>query len=198
MANINLTTPIQEKQIRKLHVGDHITITGTIFTARDEAHLRALKYAKERQPLPFETQNGVLYHCGPIVQQRNEGWQIISAGPTTSTRLEGFEAEFIKNFGVRVIIGKGGMFERTEAALKQFGAIYCTFTGGAGVLAASFIQTIDRVEWLDLGIPEAVWILRVKQFGPLLVSIDSLGNNLFTEVNTKVQNNKADLLSKLK
>ena len=197
MANFNLETPIQEKQMRKLHTGDHITISGTIFTARDEAHVRALRYAKDGNPLSFKTQDGVLYHCGPIVYHQNNTWEIISAGPTTSVRLEEVEIDFIKNFGIRIIIGKGGMLERTEEALKQYGAVYCTFTGGAGVLAASFIQSVKEVVWMDLGIPEAVWVLQVQNFGPLLIAIDSFGNNLFAEVDKKIQNNKTLLLSKL-
>jgi fumarate hydratase subunit beta len=194
---INLVTPIQESQIRELHIGDHITITGTIFTARDEAHLRALKFARENRPLPFPTQGNVLYHCGPIARQLDSGWEIISAGPTTSTRLEKFEAEFIRNFGIRVIIGKGGMLEQTQDALNQYGAIYCHFTGGAGVLAANFIETVEQVEWLDLGIPEAVWVLKVKEFGPLLVAIDSFENSIFDKVQKNVLNRKNIIFQKL-
>ncbi len=197
LAIVNLTTPIKEKQIRKLQIGDHITISGTIFTARDEAHTRALRYAKDGYPLPFKTQDGVLYHCGPVVRQVNSTWEIISAGPTTSARLEAVEAEFIENFGIRVVIGKGGMFKRTEEAMKKYGAIYCAFTGGAGVIAASFIKSVEKVIWLDLGIPEAVWILKVDRFGPLIVAIDSNGNNLFSEIDKKIQANKSQLISNL-
>jgi len=198
VANYSLKTPISADQTQKLRVGDYITITGTIFTARDEAHRRALQYAKENRPLPFDTQNGVLYHCGPNVRQINSSWEIISAGPTTSTRLEKFEADFIKKFGIKVIIGKGGMAKQTEMALKQYNAVYCAFTGGAGVLAASFIQSVDQVVWIDLGIPEAVWILNVQDFGPLFVAIDSHGNNIFTKIDNEIQKNKTLLLNQLK
>ncbi|MDD1778568.1 MAG: FumA C-terminus/TtdB family hydratase beta subunit [Candidatus Helarchaeota archaeon] len=198
MANYSLKTPISDAQIQKLHVGDNITISGTIFTARDEAHHRALQYARENRPLPFKTQNGVLYHCGPVARRTDSSWEILSAGPTTSARLEKFEAEFIKNSGIKVIIGKGGMGKQTEIALKQYKAVFCTFTGGAGVLAASFIQAVEKVEWIDLGIPEAIWVLSVQNFGPLFVAIDSYGNNVFTKIDAEVQKNKETLIHQLK
>jgi fumarate hydratase subunit beta len=198
MAKYNLNTPISDDQIQKLHAGDDITITGTVFTARDEAHNRALQFAGENRSLPFKTQNYVLYHCGPVARRVDSSWEILSAGPTTSARLEKFEAEFIKKFGVKVIIGKGGMGKQTETALKQCKAVYCTFTGGAGVLAASFIQSVEKVEWIDLGIPEAVWVLTVQNFGPLFVAIDSYGNNIFTKINSDVQKTKELLINQLK
>jgi len=198
VAIYELKTPILADQTKKLRVGDYITISGIIFTARDEAHRRALEYAKENRPLPFDTQNGVLYHCGPNVRQVNSTWEIISAGPTTSARLEKFEADFIKKFGIKVIIGKGGMAKQTEMALKQCNAIYCAFTGGAGVLAANFVQSVEQVAWIDLGIPEAVWVLNVQAFGPLFVAIDSHGNNIFTKIDNEIQKNKILLLDQLK
>ncbi|MFX1294849.1 MAG: FumA C-terminus/TtdB family hydratase beta subunit [Promethearchaeota archaeon] len=194
MTTLNLTTPIQEKQIRKLHIGDHIMISGIIFTARDEAHIRALEYAKNGTPLPFETQDSVLYHCGPIARQIKSRWEILSAGPTTSVRLK--STEFIKRFGIRVIIGKGGMPEQVKEVLRRYGAIYCSFPGGAGVFAANFIQSVERVVWVDLGIPEAVWILKVNQF-PLLVSMDSHGLSLYSKVYDHVLTQKNLLLEKL-
>ena len=198
MGRYDLNTPISDDQVQKLHIGDNITITGTIFTARDEAHNRAMQYLRENRPLPFKTQNGVLYHSGPVARQTNSSWEILSAGPTTSARLESFEAEFIKKSGIKVIIGKGGMGKQTQTALKQYKGVYCTFTGGAGVLAASFIQSVERVEWIDLGIPEAVWILNVQKFGPLFVAIDSDGNNIFTQINNDIQKNKELLIRQLK
>jgi len=197
LALINLKTPIEEAQVRKLHIGDHITISGTIFTARDEAHLRALQFARDNRPLPFATQGNVLYHCGPVARQIDSGWEVLSAGPTTSTRLEKFEAEFIKSFGITVIIGKGGMLEQTQEALKEYGAVYCNFTGGAGVIAANFIEKVEQVIWLDLGIPEAVWVFKVKEFGPLLVAIDTYKNSIFDNVQKHVVARKDILLKEL-
>ncbi len=197
MKVINLETPISDSQIKDISTGDHITISGKIFTARDAAHIRAMEYARTGKSLPFETKGGVLYHCGPVARKINSSWEILSAGPTTSARLENVEADFIEKFKIKVIIGKGGMLERTQKALKEYNAIYCAFTGGAGALAANFIQSVIRVEWLDLGIPEAVWILEVHRFGPLLVAIDNKDNNLFDEINETIQKNKQKLLSEI-
>lgn len=190
MATYNLTTPISEEAIRKLRVNDIIYITGTIFTARDEAHERALEWFKEKKELPIVPTGLCVFHCGPIVRETESGWEVVAAGPTTSTRMEMFEDKFIEAFRVRVIIGKGGMGSKTASAMKQFGAVYGAFTGGAAVLAAKAIRRITKVEWLDLGMPEALWIMEVEKFGPLIVSIDSTGENLFEQVCKKVEKNR--------
>lgn len=185
-----LTTPISEDAIRKLRVNDLIYITGTIFTARDEAHERALEWFKSNKPLPIDPTGLVVFHCGPIVRQVKEGWELIAAGPTTSTRMEMFEEEFIEAFQVRVVIGKGGMGSKTAAAMKNVGAVYGAFTGGAAVLAAKAVRRITDVAWLDLGMPEALWIMEVERFGPLIVAIDATGENLFERVQTAVEKNR--------
>ena len=122
------------------------------------------------------------------MKQNNGNWKVITAGPTTSTRMEPFEDEFIKNFNVRVVIGKGGMGKKTVKAMKQHGAVYGAFTGGAGILAAKAIKQVIGVEWSDLGMPEAMWILEVDDFGPLTVAIDAHGNNLFETIQTNWDN----------
>jgi len=190
-------TPISEEEIRKLRANDVLYVTGTMFTARDQAHRRALDYFKQGKPLPLSLEGLAVFHCGPIVKKKEDKWTIVAAGPTTSTRMEIFEDEFIKNFKVRVIIGKGGMGKRTTEAMAKYGAVYGAFTGGAAILAANAIKTVKRVEWLDLGMPEAMWILDVEEFGPLTVAIDSHGNNLFTEVQKKVEENKQKIYQKL-
>jgi fumarate hydratase subunit beta len=190
MSTYNLTTPISEETIRKLRVNDIVYITGTIFTARDEAHERALEWFKEKKTLPIDPSGLCVFHCGPIVRQTDSGWEVVAAGPTTSTRMEMFEDRFIEAFGVRVIIGKGGMGSKTAKAMKKFGAVYGAFTGGAAVLAAKAIRRIIRAEWLDLGMPEALWIMEVDKFGPLIVSIDSTGENLFEQIGTSVERKK--------
>jgi len=190
MPTYDLTTPISEETIRTLRVNDIVYITGTIFTARDEAHERALEWSKENKALPFDPSGLCVFHCGPIVRETESGWEIVAAGPTTSTRMEMFEDKFIEAFGVRVIIGKGGMGPKTALAMKQFGAVYGAFTGGAAVLAAKAIRRIVSVEWLDLGMPEALWIMEVEKFGPLIISIDSTGENLFEQISTNVERNR--------
>jgi len=197
MAVYKLRTPISEEEIRKLRVNDVLYISGTIVTARDQAHRRALELHKQGKPLPINLEGLAVFHCGPLMGKEGEKWVIVSAGPTTSTRMEVFEDEFIEKFKVRVIIGKGGMGARTTEAMKKYGAVYGAFTGGAGVIAAQAVKNIKGVEWFDLGMPEALWILEVEEFGPLTVAIDSHGNNLFEEVKKRVELNKQNIYQTL-
>jgi len=173
-----ISTPISEADARKLRVGDVIYVSGQIVTARDLAHRRALTYMKQGKTLPFNIRDGVVYHCGPITRRDEGGWKVVAAGPTTSARLDDLEPEFLRGSGVRVIVGKGGMGGETGEALEEVGAVYCDFVGGAALLAAKSILRVDESHWLDLGLPEAVWILKVEDFGPLIVSMDSHGGNL--------------------
>ena len=197
MAVYKFKTSISEEEIRKLRVNDVLYVSGTMFTARDQAHKRALEYFKQGKPLPLSLEGLAVFHCGPIVKKKEDRWTIVAAGPTTSTRMEIFEDEFIKNFKVRVIIGKGGMGKRTTEAMAKYGAVYGAFTGGAAILAAKAIKSVKNVEWLDLGMPEAMWILEVEEFGPLAIAIDSHGNNLFEDVKRKVEENKQRVYQKL-
>jgi fumarate hydratase subunit beta len=197
MTAYKLTTPISEEQIRKLKVNDVVYITGTIITARDQAHKRALQYHKEGKQLPINLEGLAVFHCGPIVKKEGEKWIVVAAGPTTSTRMDIFEDEFIKSFKTRVIIGKGGMGKRTTDAMQKYGAIYGAFTGGAAVLAAKAIKNVRSVEWPDLGMPEALWIFETEEFGPLTVAIDSHGNNLFEDVKKKTEESRKAIYEKL-
>lgn len=197
MTVYKLKTPISEEDIRKLRVNDVLYVTGTMVTARDSAHRRALEFFKEGKRLPIDLQGLAVFHCGPIVKKEDEKWVIVAAGPTTSTRMDIFEDEIIKNFKARVIVGKGGMGKRTTDAMKKHGAVYGAFTGGAAILAANAIKEVKRVEWFDLGMPEALWILEVEEFGPLTVAIDAHGNNLFEEVEKKVEEVRPKIYEKL-
>jgi fumarate hydratase subunit beta len=197
MAVYKFKTPISDEQIRKLKVNDVLYVTGTIVTARDQAHRRALEYFKEGKSVPVNLEGLAVFHCGPVVAKQGDKWVAVAAGPTTSTRMDIFEDEFIKNFKVRVVIGKGGMGKRTTDAMAKYGAVYGAFTGGAAVLAAKAIKNVKSVEWFDLGIPEAMWIFEVEEFGPLAVAIDSHGNNLFTDVQKSVEENKHRIYQKL-
>ncbi len=187
MTTYRLITPVSEGEIRKLKVSDVLFISGTVVTARDQAHKRALEWAKEGKALPLNLEGLALFHCGPVTRKKGEKWLAIAAGPTTSTRMEAYEGQFIEKFKPNVIIGKGGMGKRTAAALEKFGGVYCVFTGGAAVLAAKFIRQVKGVEWLDLGMPEAMWVFEVKSFGPLVVAIDSHGNNFFSKAADNVE-----------
>jgi fumarate hydratase subunit beta len=197
MATYKLKTPISEEEIRKLKVNDVIYIAGTIVTARDQAHRRALEYFNEGKTLPINLEGLAVFHCGPVVGKEKDKWVAVAAGPTTSTRMDIFEDQFIRNFKVRVIIGKGGMGKKTTDAMAKYGAVYGAFTGGAAVLAARAIKNVKSVEWLDLGMPEAMWIFEVDDFGPLAVAIDSHGNNLFMDVAKKVEETKQRIYQKL-
>ena len=197
MATYHLKTPISEEEIRKLKVNDVIYITGIVVTARDQAHKRALEYARQGKPLPINLEGLVVFHCGPLVKKEGGKWVVLAAGPTTSTRMELFESEFIEAFKVRVVVGKGGMGERTASAMAKHGAVYGAFTGGAAILAAKAIKAVRGVKWLDLGVPEAMWILEVEDFGPLTVAIDSHGRNLFKEIVQKAEESRSRIYKKL-
>lgn len=172
-----ISIPLKKKDLLSLHIGDVVYLSGTVFTARDQAHQMLLTMQPDE--LPFDTSSMGLYHCGPLMKFENESWKIISAGPTTSSRLDLFEPEFIQKFGITTIIGKGMMGEKTRISLKNNG-VFFVYTGGAGALAADQIQNIEAVHWLDeLGMAEAIWIFRVEKFGPVVVAIDSHGKTLF-------------------
>jgi fumarate hydratase subunit beta len=197
MATYNFRTPISEEEVRKLRINDTIYITGTLVTARDAAHRRALEFHAKEKKLPIILEGLALFHCGPIARKEDGGWRVVAAGPTTSSRMELFEGEFIKNFRVRVVVGKGGMGKKTADAMKRYGAVYAALTGGAAVLAAKAVKQVKSVEWSDLGMPEAMWVLEVEDFGPLTVAIDAHGNNLFENIQTRVDEEKQKIYRKL-
>ena len=194
MVAIKIKTPINEEDIRRIKVGDILYLTGTAITARDEAHIRALEYYAEEKQLPVSFKGLAVYHCGPLVKKENDKWKIVAAGPTTSIRMEHLEYDFIEKFRPRVIIGKGGMGDKTAKAAKEFGAVYCDYTGGAAILAANAIKEVEKVEWLDLGMPEALWVLKIDGFGPLVVTIDSNGSNLHRDLTREIEAKKANIV----
>jgi fumarate hydratase subunit beta len=183
MKKIQLQTPPSTKDIKKLSIGDTVFLSGKIFTARDQTHKKMLELKKKGKKIPFNPEEMVLYHCGPVVKKEKNKWSIISAGPTTSIRMESLESEFLSKFKIKMIIGKGGMGEKTLKALKNTGAVYTHFTGGAGALAARAIKRVENVYWLgELGTPEAAWILEIENFGPLIVTMDTKGNSFYADL----------------
>lgn len=181
-----LVTPVAAEDLKGIKIGDIVYLSGSLTTCRDVAHRRLVEEGRE---LPVDVRNNAIFHAGPIIRPLENGkFEMVSVGPTTSMRMEKFEYEFVKETGVRVIVGKGGMKENTERACKKFGAIHCVFPAGNAVVAATEVEEIVRAEWQDLGMPETLWNCRVKEFGPLIVSIDPEGNNLFEEL--KVGYNK--------
>lgn len=197
MASFELKTPLSKNDVDKLNIGDSVFLSGILVTARDQAHKRALQYDKEGKVLPLSLQGLALYHCGPIVAERRGEKTVVAAGPTTSTRMDLYEDQFIQKFGIRMIIGKGGMGEKTVKACEKFGAVYCSFTGGAALLARKGIKRVKGVEWSDLGMAEAMWIFEVERFGPVVVTIDSKGNSLHEQVARDVRNNIQHIYEKI-
>jgi L(+)-tartrate dehydratase beta subunit len=184
--NKTLTTPIRDEDLEQLNAGDIVFLDGCLVTCRDVGHRRLIELGMK---LPVDLQGLAILHAGPIVTKDGDGWKMISIGPTTSMRMESFEKEFIRQTGVKLIVGKGGMGPETVEGCRTHKAVHAVFPGGCAVLAATEVEAIERVEWLDLGMPEALWVCRVKQFGPLIISIDTKGNNLF-ETNTARFNEK--------
>ena len=193
----HLKLPVSEEEVRSLRVGDVVYLSGVLVTGRDQVHRRALQYLREGKPLPVDLRNGALYHCGPIMVREGDEWRVYGFGPTTSARMEPVEAEFIERTGVRLIIGKGGMFEKTTEAMRRFGAVYLAHPGGVSVLATRSVKKVKEVHWLDLGTPEAMWVLEVENFGPTIVAIDSHGSNLYMDVMKKAEERKISILNTL-
>ncbi len=178
---LKLKTPCDEALIRSLKVGDAVEISGTLFTGRDAVH----KYLHEGGQLPpgVNLRNGILYHCGPVVMKDEAGnWKVTAAGPTTSIREEPYQGQIIKEFGIRGVIGKGGMGDRTLAACKESGCVYLHAVGGAAQVLAECIKAVRNVYLMEkFGAPEAIWELEVEGF-PCVVTMDANGHSLHKEV----------------
>ena len=173
---IALTTPLTEADVRKLKAGDIVLLSGTVFTGRDEVH----KYLYKGGDLPV-LQNGVIYHCGPVVLEENGGYRVMAAGPTTSIREEPYQADVIQRFGIKAVIGKGGMGPKTLQACREHGCVYLHGIGGAAQIYARCVESVENVYLKQFGSPEAVWELRVKDF-PAVVTMDAHGRSLHQEV----------------
>ncbi|MCK4342028.1 MAG: fumarate hydratase C-terminal domain-containing protein [Phycisphaerae bacterium] len=187
-----LTIPISEEQIRGLKIGDQVLLNGVIFTGRDAAH----KYMSDNfikgscpdaekemyEILRNGLAGGVIYHCGPVVRKRDDGkYEFVAAGPTTSIREEPYQADVIGHFGLRAVIGKGGMRDKTLAGCQEHGAVYLHAIGGAATLIAESVKEVLNVHKLDFGVPEAFWEIRVEDF-PCVVTMDSHGQSLHDKV----------------
>ena len=173
---VRLTMPISEEQIRSLKVGDVVLLSGPMHTGRDSLHHHLLTHDS-----PVDLKGAALYHCGPVSLKEGEKWVMKAAGPTTSSREEPYQADVIKKFGLRAVIGKGGMGAKTLAALKEHGAVYLNAIGGAAQYYSRCIEEVEGVDFLEFGIPEAMWHIRVKDF-PAIVTMDSHGNSLHADV----------------
>jgi len=192
-----LKTPLSEADARALKVGETVYLDGIVYTGRDEVHIHALEYIEKGKEIPVDFKGSALFHCGPIMRKTGEKWEVVAAGPTTSSRMNSLEPQFIEKFRPGAIIGKGGMSQPTIDAMKKFGCVYLAITGGAAVLAAKGIKDVKGVEWYELGMPEAIWIMEADNFGPLTVAIDAHGNSLFSDVSAKVKENEQKVRQKL-
>ena len=171
-----LNTPLSEEQVRALKVGDVVLLNGLMYTGRDALHHHLVAHDS-----PVDLRGAALYHCGPVALKKGDTWTINAAGPTTSIREEPFQADVIRKFGIRAVIGKGGMGAKTLAALKEQGAVYLNAIGGAAQYYAECITAVEGVDFLEFGVPEAMWHLRVKGF-PAIVTMDAHGNSLHADV----------------
>jgi len=176
---IVLRPPVTEEQVRALKVGDVVLISGEMFTGRDAIHAYLMK-----NPPPVDLSGAVLYHCGPVMLKEGDRWVTKAAGPTTSMREEPYEHEVIRRYGVRVVIGKGGMGEKTLAAMKECGAVYLNAIGGAAQFYARTVKRVLGVYLLEFGIPEAMWRYEVEGF-PAIVTMDAHGNSLHAAVESE-------------
>jgi fumarate hydratase class I len=179
MAELKL--PVDEATVRGLKVGDFVELTGRMITGRDAAHKWLLEEFRE-DVAPF-MQGSVIYHCGPVVAKRGDGsYDFVAAGPTTSIREEPYQSDVIGRYGLRGVIGKGGMAAKTLAGLGEHGAVYLHAVGGAAQVLARAIPRVERVFMLEeFGVPEALWVIEVERF-PVMVTMDSHGGSLHDEV----------------
>lgn len=183
--------PLSEREIKKLKIEDRIELSGTIFTARDKAHL----YLLESDELKEKLTNGIIYHCGPIIKKGLFDYKIISAGPTTSERLSLYSPKIIKKYKIKAIIGKGGMDKKTSQAMKKHGCVYLAAIGGAGALIASAIKKVKNVYKEEFGMPEAIYELEVENM-PLIVAMDAKGNSIYEDVLRSSGKNYKKLITK--
>ena len=193
MAHHDFTTPLTEAQARALRVNDTVTLQGTLFGIRDATHIHMFDRGRKTR---FDLRGHAVIHTAPNVRKTPTGYEPICVGTTTSDRMERFTAPLMREYGVRLVIGKGGLREGSLQAFKEFGGAYLAIIGGTAALETTWIEAIEDVDLDDLH-PESLWKFRVNGFGPLLVAMDSHGSSLYTEVKTAAQHRRAEALKRL-
>ena len=168
-----MNVPINDENLKELKAGDVVYLTGNIITARDQAHKRIIE-----QGAPLDIEGAAIFHAGPIIKENDGDYEMVAVGPTTSMRMNPYQSDVL-DMGVKIVIGKGGMDDTVREALIRNEALYVVATGGCAALYVDAVEKIESVDWLDLGMPEAIWNLKVKDFGPLIVAMDSDGNSLY-------------------
>jgi len=196
MNDLKLTVPLSEEAVRRLAVGRRVLLSGEMVTARDRAHRWLVEEATPGD-LPFRLAGGVIYHAGPLARRRADGnWEVLACGPTTSSRMNIYTPALLRKFGVRAVVGKGGMDAETLAALASCGAVYLSAVGGAAQLLAAAVQHVKLAFKLDdFGGPEAMWVFDVRDF-PAVVTMDSRGHSLHDDLERASAARLATLLDK--
>ena len=200
-----LTVPISDEDIRSLKVGDTVFLNGVIMTGRDAAHKFMIEHFIKGEPQPSEVElyeelkeildGGVIYHCGPVVKKHEDGsYSFVAAGPTTSIREEVYQADVIKHFNLKGVIGKGGMGANTLKACQEQPAVYLHAIGGAASLIAQAVKEVIKVNKLEFGVPEAMWVIRVEDF-PVVVTMDSHGESIHEQVEARSREKFAELMA---
>ena len=187
-----LHTPLRDEDIADLRAGDIVYLSGTLVTGRDDVHRRVVR---EGMKCPVDCTGIAIFHAGPIVRENPPCYELISVGPTSSIRMEEYAADFMARTGLKMMIGKGGMGTKTAAACREHKVIHCVYPGGCAVLGAGQVEQIETVLWRELGMPECLWVLRVREFGPLIVSIDTQGNNVFADNAAHYASRKAECMA---
>jgi L(+)-tartrate dehydratase beta subunit len=193
MAHYNLTTPLSEDDVRQLKVRDTVTVNGHIFGIRDATQIRM--FDQQQEP-PVDLTGAICIHTAPSLRKVGDKWEKISIGTTTSTRMERFTPPLIEKYGVRAVVGKAGLLEESLDAMKKFGACYLAIVGGAAALETTQIEEVEAVYWEDLH-PEAIYKFRVKDFGPLVVAMDSHGSHLYFDVKKQIAQRLPELYKSL-
>jgi L(+)-tartrate dehydratase beta subunit len=193
MAHYNLTTPLSEDDVRQFKVRDTVTVNGHIFGIRDATQIRMFD---QQQDPPVDLSGAICIHTAPSLRKVGDKWEKISIGTTTSTRMERFTPPLIEKYGVRAVVGKAGLLEGSLEAMKKFGACYLAIVGGAAALETTQIEEVEAVYWEDLH-PEAIYKFRVKDFGPLIVAMDSHGNHLYFDVKAQIAQKLPELYKSL-
>ena len=196
MSELHLTTPLTTETIRKIKVNDVLYLSGTVRTARDMAHLRIRDLIGRNQPLPVDFQGSAVFHAGPGVKKTAEGYKVVLLGPTTSTRM-GPYSEMMGRLGVKILAGKAGVDDESLVSFQKYGMLYLQTAPGCGSLHAQAVKRVQEVFWQDLGMPEAIWVLEVSNWGPLIVAMDSHGNSIYRDIRQEGRKKVDGLLKKM-
>jgi L(+)-tartrate dehydratase beta subunit len=193
MAHYEFATPLSDAQVRGLHVNDTVTLNGALFGIRDATQIHMFDHGRKTR---FDLRGHAVLHTAPNVRKTAGGYEPICVGTTTSDRMERFTRPLMQQYGVRLIIGKGGLRADSSKALSEFGGAYLAIIGGTAALETTWIEAIEDVDLDDLN-PESLWKFRVNRFGPLLVAMDSRGESLYAKVKSAAQQKRAEALKRL-